>query len=226
MRLADEHREQGGRHFPSPTLLPGFGVHCTVCPPPYMQRGGQRFTPAPCLQGTPGGEDPLAGTAAPRVQDQPTAESRRELADPAVPKWGRSRCSLACSQRTRQLFAAGGCRQMPSSRPSQRAAGVSKGRLSSYPPPALSQPCPDEPGGFPTSSPPSRAMSLAHTLPSPALFPTSPGMPLRSCPLSGQEGAGRLGAGARQSRSQKSSQPRRDRNAPPLSRSRGPSAQF
>lgn len=65
-------------------------------------------------------------------------------------------------------------------------------------------PCPDEPGSFPTSPPPSLAASPAHTLPPPAPFPTSPGMPLRCRPLSGLEGAGRLGAGARQSRHQKS----------------------
>lgn len=42
---------------------------------------------------------------------------------------------------------------MPSSRPSPRAAGASEERLSSYPPPAPSQPGLDEEGGFPASPP-------------------------------------------------------------------------
>lgn len=200
--MSAEGREEGSSH-PHPRRPPS----ASTAPPAHRRtrRGEGRGSPQnpPC--GAAQGERIPAGTAAPGVQDEPPAEGRRELADPAVTKRSRSRCSSACSRRTRQLFAAGGGRQMPSSRSlpahiwGERGAPV---RL------LASRLARMNLAAFPHSTPqPPPAASPAHTLPSPAPFPTSPGMPLRSRPLSGQEGAGRLGAGARQSKGQKSPQP-------------------
>lgn len=88
----------------------------------YTHREEGKGSTQHCLWGTPG--DRTLPTA-PRVQDQPS--------DPAVLKRDRSRRSSVCSSALHQLFAAGGGRQMPSSRPPRRTAGASRECLSSYP---------------------------------------------------------------------------------------------